>query len=492
MTALRFSTQTFETAPLHLANTDESIVKGGRRLFSRLADAFQGIRQIGVIGWSSQGPAQAQNLRDSLAGSGIIVKVGLRAGSASIPAAERAGFTRAAGTLGEMYEVIRESDLVLLLIADAAQAQEYRQIFAALHPGATLGLSHGFLLGYLKSIGAAFPANVNVIGVCPKGMGPSVRRLYEQGADVDGAGINSSFAVEQDVTGHATDYALGWSVALGSPFTFQTTLESEYKSDIFGERGILLGAVHGIVEVLYRWYVNQGMSKDDAFINSVEAITGPISKLISHHGILAVYESFNTEEKETFRRAYSAAYHPAFEMLMEIYDEVSSGNEIRSVVMANQRFGRYPMGKIDGTEMWRIGEGVRARRGSFSTPIPPVTAGVYIATMMAQVDLLKEKGHPYSEIANESIIEAVDSLNPYMHFKGVAYMVDNCSTTARLGARKWAPRFDYILMQLALPKLDRGDPADPELLRAFETNDIHQALAKCSELRPPVDIAILG
>src|SRR5207253_2585198 len=129
-------------------------------------------------------------------------------------------------------------------------------------------LSHGFLLGHLRNVGASFPENINVIAVCPKGMGPSVRRLYEQGADIDGAGINSSFAVHQDVTGRATDYALGWSVALGSPFTFQTTLESEYRSDIFGERGILLGAVHGIVEVLYRHFLAAGMSEDDAFINS--------------------------------------------------------------------------------------------------------------------------------------------------------------------------------------------------------------------------------
>lgn len=57
------------------------------------------------------------------------------------------------------------------------------------------------------------------------------------------------------------------------------------------------------------------------------------------------------------------------------------------------------------------------------------------------------QGHPYSEICNESIIEAVDSLNPYMHARGVAFMVDNCSYTARLGSRKWAPRFDYILEQ---------------------------------------------
>lgn len=486
-----FETQTFHKEPLPLGDKTEFIVKGGRDLFSKLPQAFEGIRQIGVIGWSSQGPAQAQNLRDSLAGTGIIVKVGLREGSASIPAAEKAGFTRANGTLGEMFEVIHDSDLVLLLIADAAQAEEYERIFAALRPGATLGLSHGFLLGHLRNVGASFPDNINVIAVCPKGMGPSVRRLYEQGADVNGAGINASFAVHQDVTGRATDYALGWSVALGSPFTFQTTLESEFKSDIFGERGILLGAVHGIVEGLYRWFLSRGKSKDDAFISSVESVTGPISKMISRHGMIAVYESFSDEDRATFEAAYSAAYHPAFEILWEIYDEVSSGNEIQSVVMAQKRFARYPMGKIDGTEMWRIGTEVRARRGSFSTPIDPVTAGVYIATMMAQVDLLSEKGHPYSEIANESIIEAVDSLNPYMHHKGVAFMVDNCSTTARLGSRKWAPRFDYNFMQNTFPALDRGQGADTELLARFRTNAIHDVLAKCSELRPPVDIAVL-
>ena len=134
-------------------------------------------------------------------------------------------------------------------------------------PNSILGLSHGFLLGHLQSVGLDFPKNISVIAVCPKGMGPSVRRLYVQGKEINGAGINSSFAVHQvgqcvyvanmffpclqafmpadnliylcgqDVDGRATDVALGWSVALGSPFTFATTLEQEYKSDIFGERG---------------------------------------------------------------------------------------------------------------------------------------------------------------------------------------------------------------------------------------------------------------
>ena len=89
---------------------------------------------------------------------------------------------------------------------------------------------------------------------------------------------------------------------------------------------------------------------------------------------------------------------------------------------------------------------VRAKRGE-EIPLNPFTAGVYVATMMATVKTLQENGHPWSEICNESIIEAVDSLNPYMHARGVAFMVDNCSYTARLGARKWAPRFDYIFDQ---------------------------------------------
>lgn len=64
-------------------------------------------------------------------------------------------------------------------------------------PNSILGLSHGFLLGHLQSMGLDFPKNFSVIAVCPKGMGPSVRRLYVQGKEINGAGINSSFAVHQ-------------------------------------------------------------------------------------------------------------------------------------------------------------------------------------------------------------------------------------------------------------------------------------------------------
>src|SRR5512134_1048063 len=133
---LNFESSIFKKERIQVGDAEEYIVKGGRHLFSLLPKAFAGIKQIGVIGWSSQGPAQAQNLRDSLEGTGIRVKVGLRAGSSSLRKAEEVGFTAANGTLGEMYEVIRESDMVLLLISDAAQAENYKQILESIRPGA--------------------------------------------------------------------------------------------------------------------------------------------------------------------------------------------------------------------------------------------------------------------------------------------------------------------------------------------------------------------
>lgn len=125
--------------------------------------------------------------------------------------------------MGDIWETISGSDLVLLLISDAAQvfalcykyfyyllyvfidfnlscflqADNYEKIFSHMKPNSILGLSHGFLLGHLQSMGLDFPKNISVVAVCPKGMGPSVRRLYVQGKEINGAGINASFAVHQ-------------------------------------------------------------------------------------------------------------------------------------------------------------------------------------------------------------------------------------------------------------------------------------------------------
>ena len=323
-------------------------------------------------------------------------------------------------------------------------------------------------------------------------MGPSVRRLYEQGKEINGAGINASFAVEQDRDGRATDIALGWAVAIGAPYVFMTTLEDEYRSDIFGERGILLGAVHGIVEALYCYFViERGVRESVAFKSVVEAITGDLSRIISKQGIEAVRDGLSEASQFDFDRAYSAAYPAFLPILHEIYDEVSSGNEIRSVVMAGKRLARFPMTTIDNTEMWKIGKDLKTRPINAPFFGPGLVAGIYCAAMMAQIDVLLEHGHCWSEVCNESVIEAVDSLNPYMHARGVAYMVDNCSTTARLGARKWGPRFDYAVMQTVIPAIDAGDEIEEDLLCKFYEHDVHDALKVCATMRPPVDIALV-
>lgn len=494
--AADFDTKNFKKEKINLAGTTEYIVRGGRDVFPSLPGAFAGIKTVGVIGWGSQGPAQAQNLRDSFEDSGVPAKVmiGLRAGSSSMDLARKAGFTEESGTLGEMYDVISQSDVLILLISDAAIATSYKEIFKAMKPGATLGLSHGFLLGHMDSLGESFPEDINVILVAPKGMGPSVRRLYVQGKTENGAGINSSFAIEQDVDGRATDLAIGWAVAIGSPFCFMTTLRNEYRSDIFGERCILLGAIHGICESLWRRFVMEGASEQDAFLRSVESITGPLSRVISKRGIKAVYTDMSEEDQKVFAKAYCASYEPAYEIVIECYEDVENGNEIRSVVNAGRRSQRFPViSPIDGTRMWKVGEEVRAQRAEKGDPpIDPFAAGVYVATMMAQIDVLLEKGHVLSEIVNESVIESVDSLSPYLHARGVAYMVFNCSFTAATGSKKWAPRFDYNLTQRAYTAIDNGDSLNTTLLDDFLNHSIHGAVTECAKLRPSVDISLTG
>ncbi|XP_011002539.1 PREDICTED: ketol-acid reductoisomerase, chloroplastic-like [Populus euphratica] len=224
-TSLDFQTFVFKKEKIMLAGHDKFIVRGGKDVFLLLPDAFQGIKQIGVLGWVSQGSVQARNLRDALAEakSDIKVKVGVEKDSCSFAEARAAGFTEESDTLGDIWETISGSDLVLLLISNAAQAGVYERVFSHMKPNSILGLSHGFLIEHLQSKGHDFPKHISVIVVCPEVEAHSVRRDYVHGQMINGAGINSSIAVHQDIDGRGTDVALAWSVALGSPFTFATT-----------------------------------------------------------------------------------------------------------------------------------------------------------------------------------------------------------------------------------------------------------------------------
>ncbi|KAG6737976.1 hypothetical protein POTOM_059508 [Populus tomentosa] len=222
-TSVDFETFVFKKEKIIIAGHDKNIVRGGKDVFPLLPDAFQGIIQIGVIGWVSQGSVQAQNLRDALAEAMSDIKVGLEKDSCSFAEARAAGFTEESDTLGDIWETISCSDLVLLLISNAAQAGVYERVFSHMKPNSILGLSHGFLIEHLQSKGLDFPKHISVIAVCPEVEAHSARRDYVHGQNINGAGINSGIAVHQDIDGRGTDVALGWSVAIGSPLTFATT-----------------------------------------------------------------------------------------------------------------------------------------------------------------------------------------------------------------------------------------------------------------------------
>ena len=474
---------------IFLADEQETVLAAGDRPFDVVAEALADVPQVAVIGWSSQGPAQAQNLRESLAaaGSDTRVVVGLRNGSPSRPQAEAAGFDLASGTLMTVEDALGGSAMSLMLIADSAMAQDGHELVGMMPSGATLGLSHGFWRGHLEAQGETPRGDIDIVGVCPKGMGPSVRYLYEQGS-----GINSSYALTQG-SQEARERALAWSVGIGAPYTFQTTLENEWRSDIFGERAILLGGVHGIVEAMYAWKRQNNIGSEQAYIESVESLVGPISEIISHQGLTGVFERLDGEERGAFVKAYEAGYPVLKQLISKIYNDVSSGREIGEVVSDNKN--NTPMTRVDGTDMWRAGERVRAGRGDVrhdAVSIDPTVAGIYVAGMMAQVDTLRENGHYWSEVVNESIIEAVDSLNPFMRARGVAFMVDNCSVTARRGSRKWAPLFQAWIAQGVLPVIDGTAKREDShsYFTDFLNHDVHGVLRTLGEMRPDIDIAV--
>jgi len=144
---------------------------------------------------------------------------------------------------------------------------------------------------------------------------------------------------------------------------------------------------------------------------------------------------------------YCNAYKASIPLLEEIYDEVESGNEIRSVILREKSGKGVRTSLSGGSLFWNSKKEMDKKNKSeikIDSNMKARAAGAYIGAMMAQIDVLIDKGHSYSEVINESIIEAVDSLNPYMYSKGIDWMVDNCSITARIGTRKWGPRFHTL------------------------------------------------
>ncbi|HKI89931.1 MAG TPA: ketol-acid reductoisomerase, partial [Draconibacterium sp.] len=235
---------------------------------------------IAIIGYGVQGPAQALNMKDQ----GFKVIIGQAPEfKEDWDKAVRDGFVPGE-TLFPVEEAAKKGTIIQYLVSDAAQRILWPKLEPCLNEGDALYFSHGFSITYKEQTGVIPPENVDVILVAPKGSGASVRTNF-----LAGNGINSSYAVFQDFTGKAEERAIALGIAIGSGYLFPTTFENEVFSDLTGERGVLMGALAGIIEAQYKVLRDNGHSPSEAFNETVEELTQSLIRLVDQNGMDWMY-----------------------------------------------------------------------------------------------------------------------------------------------------------------------------------------------------------
>jgi ketol-acid reductoisomerase len=313
---------------------------------------------IAVIGYGVQGPAQSLNMKDN--GFNVII------GQASKfkkdwDRAIRDGW-EPGKTLFEIEEAAERGTIIQMLVSDAAQKAIWPDIKKHLKKGDAVYFSHGFSIVYKDQTGVVPPPDVDVIMVAPKGSGTSVRRNF-----LSGAGINSSFAVEQDATGRAKERCMALGIAVGSGYLFPTTFQKEVFSDLTGERGVLMGALAGIMDAQYEVLRANGHSPSEAFNETVEELTESLIRLVGENGMDWMYSNCSATAQRgalDWRPRFKAAVMPVFELL---YDRVASGKETARVLASTggpnyqQELGKE-LAEMGSSEMWRAGKATRSLR----------------------------------------------------------------------------------------------------------------------------------
>jgi ketol-acid reductoisomerase len=312
---------------------------------------------VAVLGYGVQGPAQALNLRDN----GIRVIVGQKPNSKSWEKAVADGWVPGE-TLFPLEEAAERGTLIQFLVSDAGQKLTWPAIKPRLKPGDALYFSHGFAVVYQDQTGVVPPEYVDVILVAPKGSGRSVRQNF-----LNGSGINASFAVEQDYTGRARQRALAAGISIGSGYLFPTTFKHEVYSDLTGERGILMGALAGLMEAQYATLRSHGHSPSEAFNETVEELTQSLIRLVAENGMDWMYANCSTTAQRgalDWRHEFRRAVEPVFERL---YQSVEKGEETRIVLQANSAPDyknrlQVELDEMGNSEIWQTGKVVRSLR----------------------------------------------------------------------------------------------------------------------------------
>jgi len=313
---------------------------------------------IAIIGYGVQGPGQSLNMKDN--GFNVIIGQSKQF-MEDWNRAEKDGW-QPGKDLFEIEEAVKRGTIIEMLVADAAHKQIWPVVKKNLNPGDALFFSHGFSIVYKDQTEIIPQDNIDVIMVAPKGSGTSLRRNF-----LSGAGINSSFAIHQDATGRARERCIALGIALGSGYLFPTTFENEVYSDLVGERGILMGALAGVMEAQYDTLRKHGHSPSEAFNETVEELTESLIRLVGENGMDWMYANCSATAQRgalDWKPRFKEAVMPVFK---ELYERVANGAETARVISAcggsnyKELLGKE-LAVMGNSEMWRAGKATRDLR----------------------------------------------------------------------------------------------------------------------------------
>nr|WP_255570449.1 ketol-acid reductoisomerase [Cohnella sp. CFH 77786] len=278
-------------------------------------------KTIAVIGYGSQGHAQAQNLRDS----GISVVIGLRPGK-SADKARNDGFE-----VLSVADATRKADVVQILMPDETQAAVYRnEIEPNLKKGAALMFSHGFNVHFGQIVA---PADADVLLVAPKSPGHMVRRTF-----VEGFGVPGLIAIHQNGTGKAFEIGMAYAKGIGCTRAgvIETTFKEETETDLFGEQAVLCGGASALVKAGFETLVEAGYAPEMAYFECLHELK-LIVDLMYEGGLASMRDSIsNTAEYGDYVTGPRIVTEETKKAMKAVLSDIQQGKFARDFILENQ------------------------------------------------------------------------------------------------------------------------------------------------------------
>lgn len=279
-------------------------------------------KTISILGYGSQGHAQAQNLRDS----GCTVVIGQRPGSKNYDLAVSHGFKPVS-----LAEATKQGDLVNILLPDEVQGDAYRNdIKPNLKPGALLMCSHGFNLHFGQVIP---PAGTDTALVAPKGPGHLVRSEYEKGG-----GVPSLIALNPGASEKSRQLALAYAKGIGGTRggVIETSIAEETETDLFGEQVVLCGGVSALIKAAYETLVEAGYQPEMAYFECMHELK-LIVDLFYQGGLNYMrYSVSNTAEFGDYTRGPRIVTEQTKAEMKKILHEIQTGQFAKEWILENK------------------------------------------------------------------------------------------------------------------------------------------------------------